>query len=581
VAALCVAKRIVGWLAILTWIGWFCTLIGLIAVEATRDLNHQSIFGSGFGTRDLPWPDRNAAIDRLQRAGGLSGAKVEKILEEYVVEQRVRPKGSPESPAWKARPDDWYQNALAAVILDPNGRAIAAYPPQLRGIENPFPYPLRDIPAENGYTPYQPHPSDFQKTGVLAVPAVTPPEAPAPEEVKSKLSGWYTTMERLMSRQVAGHNWVLLDPIKDPKGEPIGALVTATNGYLKVNVTPTIASLRNLPSEAAWVAMMVTTLLAAYLLTAAWVVLDARWRGTNGFVWALVYMVTTILGLALYLIARPADPLLCPRCSKRLGKRHAACPYCGLEIRSRCPACGAYLLHEWRYCPQCNIDVWDVPTPAPAPIPAPVAERRGDLIRPTPRSQPAVQTILVQVYDAETGEAVRNAKVTCKGPTEQAVLLTNSDGQAEANDANPGIYKMLIRATGYKEQQRMEELKPGDSLRLTVRIEPLPGRVSGNVYDALSKLPLSPARIRSDSSRVRIDATTDELGRFETAEAPAGPCILTCEFKDYMTGREQCVIPPGGEALVDFALQPEEGKGIPVATGAGEDAAAEKDAASA
>jgi len=225
------------------------------------------------------------------------------------------------------------------------------------------------------------------------------------------------------------------------------------------------------------------------------------------------------------------------------------------------------MLPEWRFCPQCNLDLWEAPV-MPMAVASPVAPAcgqtpyRADLTRP----QPPGGKITVQVFDAETGESVRNAKVSCKGPTAQAAFLTDIQGRIEAPDAEPGIYKLLVQASGYRDGQTMEELKEGKPLNVVIRVEPLPGKVSGNVYDAATKLPLSGARIRSDSSRVKIDTATDSLGRFEAA-APAGPCILTCAFSGYVTGREGCVVPPGGEALVDFGMTAEPGKGIPVAAG--------------
>jgi hypothetical protein len=569
----------VGWLAVLAWIAWIGGLMFMVYALAASELGGDIGALSGLGTRELPWPDRAGVIEQLRQGDPLDRAADEGILREYV-ERKVAPKDGGVHTTEK------YHNVVAGLILNPEGKVIAAYPETLRGTDLPFPYPLSAMPTEHGYVPYYPYPSDF----VMAEGTIRKSEAQAGEGTAGSAEGaptvidthevekWHSDMKRLIARQVSGDNWIIMDPITDESGKRIAALVTATNRHLKIS--PSFLSIESFDQpEPPALAFLVAGLAAlAHVLTAVWVGLDGKWRGTNGFVWALVYFVMIILGLALYLIARPPDPVLCPRCSRRMGKGHTSCPYCGLEIRSRCPGCGTFMLADWRFCPKCNLDTWDV-LPAPSPPRAPRAapeprEAHRQLQRPTPPPARAGHTITVSVFDAETGEAVRNAKVTCKGPTEQAVLLTDTEGRIEARDAKPGIYKMLIRATGYQEHQLMEELKEGRPLELVVRVEPLPGRLSGNVYDAETKLPLSPARIRSDSSRVRIDAVTDGLGRFEVPDAPAGPCILTCEYKDYQAGREPCVVPPGGEALVDFALQPEDGKGIPVGA-ASDDAANE------
>jgi hypothetical protein len=66
------------------------------------------------------------------------------------------------------------------------------------------------------------------------------------------------------------------------------------------------------------------------ILILVWVVKDARARNTDGAIWALIILVSGILGLIVYVASRPQGVLIgCPRCgNKRLMASHR-CPHCG------------------------------------------------------------------------------------------------------------------------------------------------------------------------------------------------------------------------------------------------------------
>ena len=73
----------------------------------------------------------------------------------------------------------------------------------------------------------------------------------------------------------------------------------------------------------AWIALVI------YLWV--WVARDAKARGLdNAVIWMVLVIFTGLLGLIIYLLARPKGNLvLCPHCGNKRMEASAKCPHCG------------------------------------------------------------------------------------------------------------------------------------------------------------------------------------------------------------------------------------------------------------
>ncbi|HQM48342.1 MAG TPA: PLDc N-terminal domain-containing protein [Candidatus Hydrogenedentes bacterium] len=67
------------------------------------------------------------------------------------------------------------------------------------------------------------------------------------------------------------------------------------------------------------------------ILILVWVARDAKARGMDGAVlWMLLVFFTGLIGLVIYLLARPQGALVqCPHCNNKRLQASAVCPHCG------------------------------------------------------------------------------------------------------------------------------------------------------------------------------------------------------------------------------------------------------------
>jgi hypothetical protein len=107
-----------------------------------------------------------------------------------------------------------------------------------------------------------------------------------------------------------------------------------------------------------------------WILLPTWVYVDARERGVRRApLFAFLTVLSSVVGLVVYLIARPEDrrTLTCPGCAREVNGG-AFCPHCGRDLsRSFCPACRYPLQADWAYCPACRTEVRAQPAGSPVP----------------------------------------------------------------------------------------------------------------------------------------------------------------------------------------------------------------------
>lgn len=105
-----------------------------------------------------------------------------------------------------------------------------------------------------------------------------------------------------------------------------------------------------------WVLLLVAVNLALPVCIAVFVYRDAKKRGLEPLLWALVAaLVPSFIGLIIYLIVRSGHSSLhCARCGAPVEEQYAVCPQCGAELKSRCPSCGRYVQPDWQLCAYCS-----------------------------------------------------------------------------------------------------------------------------------------------------------------------------------------------------------------------------------
>lgn len=83
---------------------------------------------------------------------------------------------------------------------------------------------------------------------------------------------------------------------------------------------------------------------------------DARRRGMNAILWALVAAVApALIGLIVYLLVRGNySDLRCPRCDAPVKEQFVVCPKCGAKLRASCPNCATPVEPDWKVCPKCT-----------------------------------------------------------------------------------------------------------------------------------------------------------------------------------------------------------------------------------
>ena len=97
-----------------------------------------------------------------------------------------------------------------------------------------------------------------------------------------------------------------------------------------------------------------------WFLLPTWVYIDAQQRDIrNPGIWAFIAIISTIFGLAIYLITRPSNmkSFHCPQCENEVNGG-AFCPYCGFDLASTmCPQCQYPIKPEWSFCPSCRTEL--------------------------------------------------------------------------------------------------------------------------------------------------------------------------------------------------------------------------------
>jgi hypothetical protein len=152
-------------------------------------------------------------------------------------------------------------------------------------------------------------------------------------------------------------SFVLSTPLKGADGAALGSL------YLKRTPVRDSYYRREDPLELLFGAAAVAAVLSAaflWVLLPTWVYVDARARGVRRApLFAFLTVISSVVGLVVYLIARPEDlaRLRCPGCGRDVNGG-AFCPHCGRDLSSAlCSACRYPLKADWAFCPACRNEI--------------------------------------------------------------------------------------------------------------------------------------------------------------------------------------------------------------------------------
>jgi hypothetical protein len=123
-------------------------------------------------------------------------------------------------------------------------------------------------------------------------------------------------------------------------------------------------SLRNDPgaSGAALFGVIVAAsiVMSGLLMTVGYVYRDAKRRGMNGALWALLVLFLTqylFIGLIIYLLVRDPLPYTCPQCSATVSARFNFCPSCKYNLHPACPQCQQEVSDTDKFCPFCAAEL--------------------------------------------------------------------------------------------------------------------------------------------------------------------------------------------------------------------------------
>lgn len=192
-----------------------------------------------------------------------------------------------------------------------------------------------------------------------------------------------------------------------------------------------------------WFVKLIYVLSAAgyWVLVAWWVYLDATWRRMDAIPWAIITLITNVVGLVTYLVIRYPDPRVCTQCGASLTTGLKRCPYCGSEAEPSCPRCQASVRPDWVYCPSCSSRL---PAAQTADAPPSATDREARI------SLSASGTVV----DASTGAPIEGALVRVDSRTESPSTLTDPLGRFVLSGLEPRAYVLVAEADGYSQEAR-------------------------------------------------------------------------------------------------------------------------------
>ena len=490
-------------------VGWLCFLCILAAIFFTGYWAYGIIspFFNGAKLYRLPPPDPKEMAELLGKSG-IGRSNLNSMLKDYA-SREVEP--AEVITGWEAlavRLDEWFaisksskrNNVAAAAILNEETKVVAAYPKGMIGWVTGSNYPLSEM-------------EDDPNTG--------------------RYPYWRSVFARRADVYADDVGDVYMTRILSPDGRTIALLVTVSRDRLVPYIVP--ATMPFIAPKAAG-NLAILTFIAYLLLLPAWVAMDAAWRGMRPFAWGVLVLLTNLIGLGAYMIARLPAPSRCPNCGERVLGKYVRCPACGVSLQLTCAVCRTPMRPGWQYCPICS----GVPRPSASPAAEAPAIRQARLE--------------VCVADADSGAPIPNARVSISGLVNMEGL-TGRGGAFQAIRLAAGAYKVTVSRYGYDSAEAELEIGEEACESVQLRLRALPGRIVGRVVDR-SRKPIGGARVFLDSDRLDRSAQTGPDGGFVLADVIPGPYNVRVEAEGFAPASKVADIGPGHQASLDFILEP-------------------------
>jgi len=118
------------------------------------------------------------------------------------------------------------------------------------------------------------------------------------------------------------------------------------------------------------VTIVLAFMLIIPLIIFVYVYRDAKRRGMNAILWALIAAIApTLIGLIVYLLVRGSySDLRCPVCDTPVQEQFVVCPKCGTKLHASCSNCAAPVEPDWKVCPKCAQPLTDAQADVHPPV---------------------------------------------------------------------------------------------------------------------------------------------------------------------------------------------------------------------
>ena len=118
------------------------------------------------------------------------------------------------------------------------------------------------------------------------------------------------------------------------------------------------------------VTIVLAFMLIIPLIIFVYVYRDAKRRGMNAILWALIAAIApTLIGLIVYLLVRGSySDLRCPNCDTPVQEQFVVCPKCGTKLHASCSNCAAPVEPDWKVCPKCAQPLTDAQADVHLPV---------------------------------------------------------------------------------------------------------------------------------------------------------------------------------------------------------------------
>ena len=171
-----------------------------------------------------------------------------------------------------------------------------------------------------------------------------------------------------------------------------------------------------------------------------------------------------------------------------------------------------------------------------------------------------------RVVDARTGKPLPGARVSIG----QQEALADAAGGFVLQQVKAGDLRVAARAEGYEPGSAAARLEPGETLDLTLELEPIRlGALSGRIVDSQTGEPIAGALVTLDGQT----AETDANGVYRFTGLKPGPANLRVQYPGYRAESDAGQVRGGDDGELDIALSVREETSDEIAQALGSDGA--------